>query len=209
MIRFENKYLLDNKIQKFNFIKFLMTNGFHRIYKKRHNKSVYFDDVDLKFFHASEEGLEIRRKIRFRYYNSEDQENISNFYFQIKKSNAHFKEKISNRFKDVTKIYYKEFNIFIKQIDNKKIKPIVKTSYMRSYFYSEKYGRITIDEDIIFEKASWKIFKKNFLFYNPVNINKIVIEHKIEKNYKNFDLIPLTKIRFSKYCEAIKSLNIN
>ena len=37
----------------------------------------------------------------------------------------------------------------------------------------------------------------------------IVIEHKIEKNHKNFDQIPLTKIRFSKYCEAIKSLNIN
>ena len=67
---------------------------------------------------------------------------------------------------------------------------------------------MTIDEDIIFEKASWKIFKKNFLFYNPVNINKIVIEHKIEKNHKIFDLIPLTKIRFSKYCNGLNLLNL-
>ena len=98
--------------------------------------------------------------------------------------------------------------MFINQIDIKKLKPVIKTSYIRSYFYSEKYGRITLDEDIIYEKASWKIFKKNFLFYNSVRTNKIIIEHKIEKNYQNFDHIPLTKTRYSKYCEAIKLLNI-
>ena len=208
MVRFENKYLLENKIQKFTFIKFLIMNGFYSIYKKRHNQSVYFDDKDCSFFHSSEEGEEIRRKIRFRYYDNDSQKDISNFYLQIKKSNTHFKEKISYKFKDIHKSFDKELNMFINQIDIKKLKPVIKTSYIRSYFYSEKYGRITLDEDIIYEKASWKIFKKNFLFYNSVRTNKIIIEHKIEKNYQNFDHIPLTKTRYSKYCEAIKLLNI-
>ena len=209
MIRLENKYLLENKKHKFELIRFLLTNGFHRIFNDRYNNSIYFDDINLKFFHDSEEGNEIRRKVRFRYYNFDEKKDISNYFFEIKKSNAHYKEKISQKINLTDKTVNKEVNIFQNQINIKKIKPIIKTGYSRSYSYSEKYGRITIDENIKFEKVSWKKFRKNFFFYNPVSINKIIIEHKIENNYKDFELIPLTKIRFSKYCEAIKYLNIS
>jgi len=38
---------------------------------------------------------------------------------------------------------------------------------------------------------------------------RIVIEHKIENSLLENDFITLVPLRFSKYCEGVKMLNIN
>ena len=53
----------------------------------------------------------------------------------------------------------------------KKIKPKVKVSYNRRYF-SEEHGRLTIDENIIYEKVN---FNNN---YRKINLSNKFIEKR-------------------------------
>ena len=83
------------------------------------------------------------------------------------------------------------------------------TEYLRSYYYSNKYGRITIDQDIKYQIVTWKNFFRSFNFITQKKDRRIVIEHKIENNLLENDFITLVPSRFSKYCEGVKMLNIN
>ena len=211
MNRFETKYIIDNKIDKFNFLKFLFKNGFCEIHKVRVNNSIYFDYSDLRSFHESEEGIEDRTKIRLRYYGEENNYDILKFTLEIKKSNAYFKTKIKSIIGNFNKISNdSEINFFLNEIRVNKLRPVLKVSYKRKYFLSEKLGRITLDENIVYQKISWKKFLNTFNNYHYYSYNNSIVEHKIESSLKQIDnqFIPLVKTRHSKYCEGIKCLNI-
>ena len=101
-----------------------------------------------------------------------------------------------------------EKKFFESKILSKKILPILSTEYLRNYYYSDKYGRITIDQDIQYQRVTWKNFHKSFNFNKKIKDKRIVIEHKIENNLLENDFITLVPSRFSKYCEGVKMLNI-
>ena len=211
MKRFEIKYIINNKIDKFNLLKFLFKNGFYEIHKSRVNNSIYFDYSDLRSFHESEEGIEDRTKIRLRYYGEQNNPDILKFTLEIKKSNAYFKTKIKSIIDNFNKVSNNpEINFFLSEIRVNKLRPILKVAYKRRYFLSEKLGRITLDENIVYQKISWKKFLNTFNYYYSFNDNNLIVEHKIESNLKQIDnqFIPLIKTRYSKYCEGIKCLSI-
>ena len=82
------------------------------------------------------------------------------------------------------------------------------TEYQRSYFFSNKYGRITIDTDLEYQTVTWKENFKSFNFFKKKKDRRIIIEHKLENNIPINNLITLVPTRFSKYCEGVKALNI-
>ena len=211
MKRFEIKYIIDNKIEKFNFLKYLFKNGFSEIHKARVNNTIYFDYSDLRFFHESEEGIADRTKIRLRYYGTQRKYDILKFILEIKKSNAYFKTKLKSSIGNFSKINKNsEVNFFLNEINVGKLKPVLKVNYKRKYFFSEKLGRITLDENIVYQKISWKNFLNTFNYHYSYNDSNSIVEHKIENHLKQIDnqFIPLIKTRHSKYCEGIKFLNI-
>ena len=82
------------------------------------------------------------------------------------------------------------------------IYPLTKISYYRHYFHIEKSIRITIDYDITYQSYNNKI-----QFFE--DYNKLILEVKSNspgtvKNLEN--LIPLRRVRFSKYCSSIENL---
>ncbi len=210
MIRIEKKYILNNNNEKLRFKKFLLKKGFKNIYKDRVNFSIYFDYRNLKFFNDSEEGLSFRNKVRLRIEKKLFDNDYKKFNFEIKKSNPNLKKKFSflkeKRYKKNNTLIEKKF--FESKILSKKILPILSTEYLRNYYYSDKYGRITIDQDIQYQRVTWKNFHKSFNFNKKIKDKRIVIEHKIENNLLENDFITLVPSRFSKYCEGVKMLNI-
>ena len=210
MIRFEKKYVINNDKERLRFLKFIFKKGFRNIYKDRINFSIYLDYKNLKFFHDSEEGLSYRNKLRLRVEKKFFVNNYKELNFEIKKSNPNLKKKFSflkdKNFKNEDALLEKKN--FEKQIFSKKIVPILSTEYLRSYFFSNQYGRITIDTNLEYQGVSWKEDFKSFNFFKKKKDRRIIIEHKLEHNMPINDLITLVPSRFSKYCEGVKKLNL-
>ena len=210
MIRFEKKYVINNDKERLRFLKFIFKKGFRNIYKDRINFSIYLDYKNLKFFHDSEEGLSYRNKLRLRVEKKFFVNNYKELNFEIKKSNPNLKKKFSflkdKNFKNEDALLEKKN--FEKQIFSKKIVPILSTEYLRSYFFSNHYGRITIDTNLEYQGVSWKEDFKSFNFFKKKKDRRIIIEHKLEHNMPINDLITLVPSRFSKYCEGVKKLNL-
>ena len=64
--RQEIKFIFNLK----NFFNFKLKKRIKKIFPSRIVNSIYFDTYNFDFFHRSEEGLSLRKKIRVRYYNS-------------------------------------------------------------------------------------------------------------------------------------------
>ena len=193
--RFEDKISV-GKSESIYFFKDLQKKGFKILYPKRKISSIYFDNTELNMFIDSEEGSIPRKKVRIR-----------NYPLSIK-SKYNLEKKISSiegRFKDTKGINLKIKNNFTKYgiFDDQYglLFPTCIVNYYREYFYKDEI-RVTHDSSI------------EYLHYNksfPFKEDREVIEIKTSKSF-NRNLIdkffPFSKHRFSKYCEAIKSLKI-
>jgi SPX domain protein involved in polyphosphate accumulation len=202
MQRLENKYLIDSELNKNKFLKFIFKNKSYEMHKKRRINSIYFDYPDFRLFDYSEEGLSSRHKIRLRYYGKKYDLNELNI--EIKESHAYSKKKYVSNFSDTITPTSKNISDAKIMILNKNIRPTIKVSYDRRYFFSDKLGRLTLDENIIYEKAEWDIFLKKFNFKYKIREPRSVCEHKIENNKPTEEIFEIPNSRFSKYCEGIK-----
>ena len=176
-----------------------------KIYPKRNVNSVYFDTVDFKFHHKSEEGQVPRKKVRIRYYDK----NIGNSKIEIKSSFPYY------RIKDVHNIDLNnilDLKLKLKKIDNKNyLYPKLKVKYLRDY-YSCDIGRITIDSNIRFKK----IISYGDLLNNSYNLSKdllldkyYIIELKTKNDISKYEAIKFMNqndTRFSKYCYGINKI---
>lgn len=166
------------------------------LYEPRIITSLYFDNINLEMYRDSLEGTAPRKKIRIREYpNSIDKKN----YLEIKTSS------IEGRFKKRQTINNKEFNEFKTQgiFDNQYglCFPNYYVSYLREYALIDDV-RISIDTGI-----KYKNFQTNISYNDD---KKIIVELKTSANKDLDDLIklfPFQRIRFSKYCFAVESLN--
>ena len=190
--RHEVKFILNNKAKS----KFLMRNNLSKLYPDRTVESIYFDTKDLNFFNLSEEGITPRIKVRIRGYDNGELSNL-----EIKKTKNYYREKI----------VYKNFKfdnyMFHSNLKKQGIKNIlekkIRVKYLRSYYFLENLGRITIDRNIEF-------FPPSKDFHNSKKISDMILEVKIQSNKidKNTieKIINLKETRFSKYCIGINSL---
>ena len=178
-----------------DFKAYLSKNLSQKLYHPRKIKSLYFDNINLNMYSDSIEGLVPRKKIRVRNYpNEKDNE----FYFEIKNSS------VEGRFKKRNIIKKSEFeNLKIQgYFDNQygSCFPNIYVEYDREYLMVDDI-RISIDTNLLYKDFRTQVEKQD---------SKIIIELKtsIKKNLDNLiKLFPFERIRFSKYCFAVESLN--
>lgn len=174
---------------------FIVKNKGINLYPDRSIESIYFDNKFLQSYKESEEGILPRKKIRIRSYD------------QFKTS--FLEEKISSvegKFKKNSKISSHELHDFKKEgyFDKKYglMYPIIKISYLRSYYLIEKKIRITMDRNILYNSINNKT-----LFFRDSDI--LILETKLNSRFILSDLenlIPFTRLRVSKYCQSIDKL---
>lgn len=204
MKRIENKYIIIGRDNYNKFLKFIIAHGFKEIFYKRKINSVYFDFKNFSLFDFSEEGLASKDKIRLRFYGSKL--NLEDANLEVKTSNAYSKIKLISKFKSLDNMESLKIKNIKKNIYLKKLIPTVKVSYERQYFLSKKFGRVTLDKNIFYEKAKWKKYPNELVFSKKMLDNRNVCEHKIENKVIIDDVFPISNIRFSKYCEAVKKV---
>ncbi len=192
--RIEDKFFFrpENILQ---FKEFLTKKSAKKLHKNRIIKSLYFDNLNLEMYRDSVEGSVPRKKIRIRNYPHSDDKN---FYLEVKTSS------IEGRFKTRKIISKNDFENFKKNgiLDNTygTCLPNFYVSYEREYIKINDV-RISIDK-----KISYENFLTNVVFTDTKSIVelKTSVEKNIDDLVKDF---PFQKIRFSKYCFAVESLN--
>ena len=197
MIRQEIKFILDSNLELFNLQKKLKL---IKIHNERLINSIYLDTNDYKFFYQSEEGIVPRFKFRIRYYNFDKA--IS---YEIKTTSYYHRSKIvvrQNRYTTKSMLNFLNRNKI-----NLKLYPKLLVKYKRKYFQS-KYGRITFDSDIKYQKVNHKMQNTGPIISDKKNIVELKYHHDIEtdKN-KLLNYIGLAETRNSKYCNGVNFLN--
>jgi len=197
--RIENKYRVNlNKISLlYDWIK---KNDGKKIFPDRIVNSIYFDNNKLSSYNNSIEGVVPRKKIRFRYYNSELKDN--KFVMVEKKINS-----IEGRFKTSEKL--SNFKTFLNNgyFDNEYGLCFPKTlvKYKREYFNLFKL-RVTFDTNIKY--CLYSKINKKIKFEDE---DSIIFEVKSNQSFENYinENFHLEKIRFSKYCNSIEKFKID
>ncbi len=207
--RVEFKYIVDSKNSK-NVIDYVSKNNYFFIKQHEDRKiySLYFDSAKLIEFNNTLNGLNKKKKFRYRFYND-----IS------KKIDGQWeiKEKIGI---NTSKKIYKESIDKIQLFDNKIFEFVSKfdsvnfylrkfpfsnrlISYERKYFFSKKYGkdfRLTLDSNI---SSSLNI---NDTFRTDTEKSYSILELKISKKIYNKskleNFLPYSRVGYSKYLEA-------
>ena len=196
MIRQEIKFIIEKKIKIKNLIKKLKLKKLH---EQRIVNSFYFDSVDNKFFNQSEEGLTPRMKVRIRNYNSEKE--IS---FEIKTTNNYDRNKIVEKKQKYSK------NNLDKFLNKNEVKTIIfpklYVSYKRDYFTS-KYGRITLDRDISYQKINLEMKKIGSVVLDYHTILEVKYDNNEYDKNKILSFIGCPETRNSKYCNGINLIN--
>ena len=192
--RIEEKISI-TKENLFLFYKFLLKNKAFNLYPSRNINSIYFDNDFFQMFYDSEEGVVPRKKIRIRSYNgfvdSLLELKISSVEGKFKKSEIISKNKVNyylaNGFND------KNYGLCY---------PMSKVSYDRSYYLINKDLRLTIDKNMQYKSYN----NKSFYFKD---LDNLILEIKMKNRYSIDaleNIIPLYRIRFSKYCTSIDKL---
>ena len=169
-----------------------------QLYPKRKISSLYFDTKNYDMFHESEEGSLPRKKIRIRNYPGSSK---NEYFLEIKISSVEGKFKTSIK-KNIDEISYIKSNGYFDSAYGL-CYPTLWVSYLREYFIINDH-RITLDHDIEYESYNFN--------YNYKDKEVLILELKSRgKIVNNFfeDLIPIQKIRYSKYCNGIEFLYNN
>jgi hypothetical protein len=179
------------------FLESLKDQGSKLLFPKRIIQSDYFDSNQFILFRESEEGLLPRKKVRIRHYPLSNQIEYS---LEIKISSIEGRYKTAKKLSDsqAKRIINTGYFDQIYGLLEKKIS----VSYSREYF-SFQGIRITRDTQISYQDLINKT--NNFIEKDSV------VEIKAPENTPVdflLKIIPSQRRRFSKYCNAIKSLNL-
>ena len=81
--RSEIKYDISNFSEEF----FISNYRLREIFKGRYINSIYYDNINLDFYHLSQEGIVPRKKVRIRFYNPDE------YFLEIKSQDLYSKLK--------------------------------------------------------------------------------------------------------------------
>ena len=198
---------------------FLICNGFKEIYSKRIVNSIYYETSNFDCFYDSMNGVEIRKKIRLRFYNNQ----YNRVQLEFKNKRSELGQKITT---NLDKIMSYSSNYLFRNSINEANKisnipvliegiyrPLVFIKYKRRYFYSENFSlRVTIDSKLEFSII--KSSRSNFLIQKPKQALSGVLEIKHGNNIEPSvyfinsmsKSLELYMERSSKYCDAINLL---
>lgn len=217
VLREEKKYLitLQNYIYYNNYLSSILHADSHNGINGYIIRSLYFDTLEDNDFYDKIDGLEIRRKIRLRVYDLDD----DFAYLEMKQKQGNYQQKKSLKLskKDAIRLINKDYDVLL-EYDNDFARemhsimaryhyiPRTINQYRRkAYVLNENSIRITFDSDIRATETSFDIFDKN-LILNPVFDQNFVV---FEVKYNGFLLsyvkdvinrIDRIQTPVSKYC---------
>ena len=186
-------------------------NGYHGYIVR----SLYFDTVYNRDFHQKDMGVEIRRKIRLRVYDPND--NFALLEMKQKEGNLQLKRSLKITREDAIKIINKDYSVLLKYPEDfateiyavmniEQYMPVAVVQYNRkAYIAKENKIRITFDSNIIATESNFNIFDENLLMYPVFDKFNTVLEVK----YNGFLLtyikdlfndINKSETSVSKYC---------
>lgn len=166
-----------------------------KIHKKRKVISLYFDTYDLENYFIGNEGMVPRDKIRVRMYDNFCKDKACRL--EIKKTFSHHREKNIINLNDfnVSEVEKRIFNT-----RKKRYIPTLFVEYERQYYLIDDV-RLTLDMEIKYRRYSSENYIKDY---------RNVLEFKFSGNPDHNLLGKFIKenSRFSKYCEAVETLNL-
>ena len=171
--------------------------GLANLFPKRKVVSDYFDNQKYDLYRDSEEGFLPRKKVRIRHYANSG----NKFLFEKKISSLEGRYKISSALDQPSKELI-NLNGYLDN-DYGVLQPVVQISYIREY-YSYEGIRLTLDSEIMYQDINSAS--------NSFTEDKGVIELKAHAGTSLDFLISLIqerRRRFSKYCNAVRYLNLS
>lgn len=221
MKRYEVKFI--SSIENLESLKMLLKSNslcFKQHFENRQVNNMYFDDLNLKRYYDSEEGISIRSKLRLRWYKKifpisfQPKLEIKEKYGLLNSKKTFLLKKYNfNDFMQTPKNFViqdaknVENSVFFMEnlIDNF---PTIMNSYQRYYYISKNNKiRATIDYDLKYLNVNkFSFYQNNFL--NDL----IVLEIKFDENDYNIantfiTNLPLRVKKFSKYVVGVKTIN--
>lgn len=216
--RNEDKYIIgtEKAIQIKNKLLGIMKEDIHSSNQQGYKvKSLYFDSIDNEDFYTKLAGTEVRKKIRLRVYDEDDDV----CKLEIKKKNGNLSNKVSIllRTEDAKKIIMGNYGILTKYFDSpeavyvynlmisKCYRPVALIEYDRIAFTSSINNiRVTLDMNVRSSETNFNIFEKNIIT-TPVFYNQTILEIKYDGKLLGYisDILKqfhLTKTSISKYC---------
>lgn len=171
--------------------------GLKMLFPSRLIKSIYFDDSSHSMFHASEDGVLFRKKIRLRTYdnNRTTTQNPSNITLEKKISS------IEGRFKVVDPID----NLNVKKLLNNGYwdenlglcRPVTQVEFERSYL-SLNGIRFTFDKNIRYRR-----YESSVYYQEPL----CVLELKVPFEFPESSILKTYGWRFRRFSKYCRSLN--
>lgn len=217
VLREEKKYLItyENYISSNHYLSKILHEDIHNETNGYLIRSLYFDTLDSDDFYNKIDGLEIRRKIRLRIYNPND----DFAYLELKQKQGNYQKKESLKLtkEEAIKLINLDYDVLLTKnskfaeevytiMSNNHYVPKTINEYRRrAYVVEENSTRITFDSDIRATETSFDLFNQNLLL-NPVFSENLVV---FEVKYNGFllsyvkDLInTIDRIQtpVSKYC---------
>jgi SPX domain protein involved in polyphosphate accumulation len=172
-MRLEYKYLVANsELKKLrNYLKPYVVSdqyGDGNVIKEYTVRSIYFDSTNLDCFHEKIEGISVRKKIRIRGYNEQDNQSVIFLEIKRKRENVIDKNRSALKYHDLGELMrtgdLEEFVLtengfdnsiedgtkFFHGIKRNALKPIVLVVYEREAYFSKFSSllRITLDKNL-------------------------------------------------------------
>lgn len=178
-------------------------------------RSLYFDTLNDDDFYNKVDGLEVRRKIRLRIYDPNDEY----AYLELKQKQGNYQKKRSLKLSkdDAISLINLDYSVLLKKNNpfsiemfmimstNHYVPKTINQYRRRAYVKEENSIRITFDSDIRATESSFDLFDENLLL-NPVFDENLVV---FEVKYNGFLLsyikdminsIDRIQTPVSKYC---------
>jgi SPX domain protein involved in polyphosphate accumulation len=204
--RIEKKFVL-GKYQNDKIEKLLLINGFTKIFSPRKIDSIYLDTHSFDFAKDNINGVNKRKKIRFRWYDDDlneiflEEKNKQNF--QVNKIVSKIPFLVNKNF--IVRDLQRYLNENKNKVSNFNYRFVLKTNYLRSYWISnDRQLRATIDTNI---KTS-SINNLNRLFYLNETILEFKFHPKKEKCFRRLYSSKTFNFRSKKFSKYIQCFNI-
>lgn len=192
--RKEKKFIIsiDNYYKFTNYISKILNEDYHNGHTGYTTRSLYFDSINDRDFEEKETGVDIRRKIRLRVYNLDD--NYAKLELKRTQGENQIKQSIKISRDDAISLINCQYNVLLKYNDNLAnecygimnmhlYRPKAIVEYKRKAFIANENSiRITLDNNIFATESNYNLFEKNIPMYPVLDIDNVILEVK----YENF-----------------------
>lgn len=225
VLRQEKKYLLNYlEFRKYsNYFEQILISDPHNGSDGYIVRSLYFDTIDNKDFYLKDMGVEIRRKVRLRVYDPND--NFAVLEIKQKEGDNQLKRSLKITRSDALELINGKYECLLKYSEDfahecysymisEGYVPSCVVQYNRKAFIcKENKTRITFDNNIIATETNFNIFDSNLPMYPVFSKFNVVLEVKYNAFLLSYvkDLlreIDKSQISASKYCLA-RSVSLN